>query len=99
MSEETYTIESLIESNGILQSELTRLRNSNRILRTVHRALRATLESQRAQLELTSFNDDVFKRFCAGEFDTPNQFDAVVVAEPQMRVDYSSRVLRLTPSV
>jgi hypothetical protein len=83
MSEETFTIESLIESNTILQTEVTRLRASNRILRTVHRALRATLESQRAQLELASFNDDTFKRFCNGEFDHPGQFDAVVGVEPE----------------
>jgi hypothetical protein len=79
MSEETYTIESLIESNNILQGEVARLRNGNRILRVVHKALRATLESQRAQIELSQFNDDTFKRFCAGEFDQPGQFDAVVV--------------------
>ena len=79
MSEETFTIESLIESNNILQEEVLRLRNSNRILRVVHKALRATLDSQRAQLELAHFNDDTFKRFCTGEFDQPGQFDAVVV--------------------
>jgi hypothetical protein len=83
MSEETFTIESLIESNNILQTEVTRLRASNRILRTVHRALRATLESQRAQLELAQFNDDTFKRFCNGEFDHPGQFDAVVGVEAE----------------
>ena|ERR1039458_4751477 len=84
MSEETYTIESLIESNGVLQAEVGRLRNSNRILRTVHRALRATLESQRAQLELASFNDDTFKRFCAGEFDHPGQFGAEVTVPTEV---------------
>ena len=97
MSEETLTIEALIESNNMLQEEVTRLRNSNRILRTVHRALRATLESQRSQLELASFNDDVFKRFCAGEFDSPNQFDAKVevptgegaLLEPEGQADQS----------
>ena len=78
MSEETFTIESLIESQNILQEEVTRLRNSNRILRTVHRALRAANESLRAQVEVSQFNDDTFKRFCAGEFDHPGQFDAVV---------------------
>jgi hypothetical protein len=77
MSEETYTIESLLDANGILQEEVSRLRNSNRILRTVHRALRATLESQRSQLELAQFNDDTFKRFCSGEF------DAAVTAAPE----------------
>lgn len=78
MSEETFTIESLIESQNILQEEVTRLRNSNRILRTVHRALRAANESLRAQVELSQFNDDTFKRFCEGEFDHPGQFDATV---------------------
>ncbi len=83
MSEETYTIESLIEANNMLQEEVARLRNSNRILRTVHRALRATLESQRAQVVLASFNDDTFRRFCAGEFDHPGQFGEVVEVAPE----------------
>lgn len=78
MSEETFTIESLVESNNILQDEVTKLRNSNRILRTVHRALRNANDSLRRQVEQSSFNDDTFKRFCAGEFDAPGQFDAVV---------------------
>ena len=71
MSEETFTIESLIEANEMLQEELTRLRNSNRILRTVHKALRAANESLRAQVELARFNDETFKSFCQGEFDAP----------------------------
>jgi FtsZ-binding cell division protein ZapB len=72
MSEETFTIESLIESNNILQGEISRLRESNRILRTVHRALRASNESLRRQVELAKGNDDLFKQFCAGAFDAPN---------------------------
>lgn len=79
MSEETFTIESLVESNNILQEEVSQLRNSNRILRTVHRALRAANESLRRQVTQAMFNDETFKQFCAGEFDSPNQFDAVVV--------------------
>lgn len=75
MSEETldpkFMIESLIESNNILQEEVSRLRNSNRILRTVHRVLRETLKSKDRQLELAQFNDEVFKKFCNGEFDAP----------------------------
>jgi L-2-hydroxyglutarate oxidase LhgO len=71
MSEETFTIESLVEANDILQEEVSRLRNSNRILRTVHSALRAANESLRAQIELAKFSDEAFKRFCAGEFDAP----------------------------
>jgi hypothetical protein len=97
MSEETYTIESLLVANSTLAEEVARLRNSNRVLRTVHKALRATLESQRAQLELAQFNDDVFKRFCSGEFDHPGQFDAVIteqvadggLPEPTSQVDQS----------
>jgi FtsZ-binding cell division protein ZapB len=74
MSEETFTIESLVESNNILQGEVTTLRNSNRILRTVHRALRAANESLRRQVEQAAFNDETFKQFCNGDFDTPDQF-------------------------
>lgn len=73
MSEEM-TIESLLESNKTLQDEVAQLRNSNRILRTVHRALRAANESLRHQIELAKFNDEVFKRFCEGEFDALGQF-------------------------
>jgi len=80
MSEETFTLDSLIESNNILQDEVTKLRNSNRILRTVHRALRAANESLRRQVEQAQFNDETFKQFCAGEFDAPEQFSGVVVA-------------------
>ncbi len=71
MSGETFTIESLVEANEILQEEVTRLRNSNRILRTVHSALRAANESLRAQVELAKFSDETFKRFCQGKFDAP----------------------------
>jgi hypothetical protein len=77
MSEEKQTIAALIESNDILQEEVSRLRNSNRILRTVHRALRAANESLRAQVELAEFNDNTFKSFCQGDFDVtvPNPSD------------------------
>ena len=69
MSEETFTISALVEANEDLQEEVSRLRNSNRVLRTVHSALRAANESLRSQLELARFSDETFKRFCAGEFD------------------------------
>lgn len=69
MLEETFTIEALVESNEMLQEEVTRLRNSNRICRTVIRALRATVTSQRSTLELAQYNDETFKSFCAGDFD------------------------------
>lgn len=84
MSEETFTVESLIESNNILQDEVDRLRQSNRILRTVHRALRAANDSLRRQVALAQVNDDVFKRFCSGEFDSPNQFGEAVAAPEEL---------------
>jgi hypothetical protein len=69
MSEETLTLAAVVESNEILQEEVSRLRNSNRICRAVIRALRATNESLRAQVELAKFNDETFKSFCQGDFD------------------------------
>jgi hypothetical protein len=69
MSEETFTIEAVMESNDILQEEVTRLRNSNRVLRAVVRALRASITTLRTQVELAKENDETFKAFCNGEFD------------------------------
>ena len=71
MSEETFTIQALLESNNIWQEEVSKLRNSNRVLRTVFRSLRAANESLRAQVDLARFNDETFKAFCQGEFDAP----------------------------
>lgn len=62
-------IDSLIDSNEMLQEDNNRLRNSNRILRQVVRALRASITTLRTQVELAKENDEVFKAFCAGEFD------------------------------
>ena len=78
MSEETFTIESLLEANNILQEELTRLRNSNRLLRDVNRAIRRSNTSLQNQVALAQANDEMFKQFCAGKFDAPGQFDAAV---------------------
>jgi regulator of replication initiation timing len=69
MSEETFTLEAVVESNEILREENNRLRNSNRVLRQVVRALRATVTTLRTQVELAKENDEVFKAFCNGEFD------------------------------
>lgn len=80
MSEETFTIESLLEANNILQDEVTRLRNSNRLLRDVNRAIRRSNTSLQNQVELAKANDELFKKFCAGDFDAPGQFDAAVIA-------------------
>ncbi|PWT75545.1 MAG: hypothetical protein C5B59_08685 [Bacteroidetes bacterium] len=62
-------IEALKESNDILVEEVKRLRNSNRILRAVVKALRESVTSLMKQLEAAKENDEIFKAFCAGEFD------------------------------
>jgi hypothetical protein len=69
MSEETFTLEAVVESNDILREENNRLRNNNRVLRQVVRALRSTVTTLRTQVELAKENDEVFKAFCNGEFD------------------------------
>ena len=73
MSEETLdkdlVIESLTESVELLRGEISTLRNSNRILRRVHSALRSANESLRRQVELAQQNDELFKKFCQGDFD------------------------------
>jgi hypothetical protein len=73
MSEETLdpkeTIDALIESNDILQEEVSRLRVSNKVVRTVNRALRDANKSLQRQVDLAQFNDETFKSFCNGEFD------------------------------
>jgi len=69
MSEETLTLDAVVESNEILQEEVSRLRTSNRVLRQVVRALRASITTLRTQGELARENDEVFKAFCNGEFD------------------------------
>ena len=72
MSEGTLAFDALVESNNILQEEITRLRYSNRTLRTVVRALRSTCDSLRAQAEQANFNDETFKKMCA-EFVPPQE--------------------------
>lgn len=62
--EKDQVIASLIEANDILQLEVTRLRDTARILRRVHSALRATITSQQRQLEIATFNDNAFKELC-----------------------------------
>ena len=77
MSEETLVIRedkdaiiaSLMESVDCLREEIGLLRNNNRILRRVHSALRSANASLRQQLDLAVQNDELFKRFCNGEFD------------------------------
>jgi hypothetical protein len=88
MSEETLTIEALVESNNILQEEVLRLRNSNRVLRTVVRTLRASLTTLREQVAVAQQNDEMFKAFCAGEFDVKSTHSADGgLPEPESQVE------------
>lgn len=79
MSEETLTIEALIESNEILLEECSRLRTNNKILRTSVRMLRDSVKSLRNQIALAQFNDETFKSLCSGEF-SPEGLSGVSVA-------------------
>lgn len=62
-------IASLMESNEILRTEIQQVRNSNRILRRVHSALRSSITSLRQQIALAQENDELFKKYCNGDFD------------------------------
>lgn len=62
-------IASLMESVELLRSEISLVRNNNRILRRVHSALRSANESLRKQVDLAQENDLLFKQFCNGDFD------------------------------
>ena len=79
MSEE---IKILAESNDTLQEEVTRLRETNAMLRRVNHALRRTLDSLRNQVAAATENDDTFRRYCQGEFDSTEETD-----EHQAKID------------
>ena len=64
MEDQSLAIEGLIESNNILQGEIQRVRDSNRILRQVNKALRASLDSLRRQVAIAQENDENFKSMC-----------------------------------
>lgn len=91
MSEEQdkdFVIAGLVESNNILQSEVAQVRRSNRILRTVNSALRKSIDSLRRTHELAVQNDEMFKRFCNGDFDVPStQLDESGLLEPGSQVE------------
>ena len=61
-------IASLIESNDILQGEVSQYRNSNRILRRVHSALRQANAALQNQVAIAHQNDDLFKEMCQSDF-------------------------------
>jgi hypothetical protein len=56
----TFLHSALIESNDILQEELTRYRRVNKILRIVNRRLRT-------QVTIAHANDEAFKNLCLSE--------------------------------
>ena len=66
-------IESLLDANSTLNEELSRLRRSNQILRKVNQAIRSANESMRTQIESAQATDDVFRKWCEGEFDPPKE--------------------------
>lgn len=76
-----FIIASLIEANDILQSEVIRHRASNSLLRRVNSALRQSITSLQKQVAVAAENDQMFKDFCEGKFDAPNQFVAEVTHE------------------
>lgn len=56
--------EALIESNELLQEEVTRVRSCNRMLRRVISALRQTNAVLRTQVGIAVANDEAFKAMC-----------------------------------
>ena len=56
--------EALLESNNLLQEEVSRVRNNNRMLRAVISALRQTNSELRRSVEIAVANDDAFKAMC-----------------------------------
>lgn len=59
--------EALLESNSLLQEEVSRVRNNNRMLRAVISALRQTNTELRKSVEIAVANDDAFKAMCQGD--------------------------------
>jgi len=91
-----FIIAALVEANDDLQTEVSRLRVSNKICRTVIRALREQATSLRSQIAIAEQNDELFKSFCAGEFDAPNKFDAEVTAHEQDALSDATGVVEST---
>jgi cell division septum initiation protein DivIVA len=87
MSEETLTLDAVVEANEMLQDEVNRLRNTNRVLRTVVRQLRSALTTLREQVAVAVQNDETFRSFCAGEFDVKSTRSGEVgLTEPDPQV-------------
>jgi len=58
-------IDALVEANEFLQEEVSRLRNNNRMLRTVISAQRKTATVLRDQVAIAAANDEAFKEMCS----------------------------------
>jgi len=58
-------VDALVESNEFLQEEVSRLRNNNRMLRTVISAQRKTATVLRDQVAIAAANDEAFKEMCS----------------------------------
>jgi uncharacterized protein YaaN involved in tellurite resistance len=68
MEEQVYSqgvVDALVESNEFLQEEVSRLRNNNRMLRTVISAQRKTATVLRDQIAIAAANDEAFKEMCS----------------------------------
>jgi FtsZ-binding cell division protein ZapB len=76
MEDKDLVIAGLMESNDILQQEVSKVRNQNRILRTVVRSLRTANDSLRRTVEVAQQNDEMFKSLCQGDFDAKVSGDA-----------------------
>jgi len=77
MEEQVYSqgvVDALAESNEFLQEEVSRLRNNNRMLRSVISAQRKTATVLRDQVAIAAANDEAFKGICQEsvvEYHTP----------------------------
>lgn len=69
LNEKNLIIASLLEAVELMREEVARVRTNNRILRRVHSALRGSVASLKAQVEMAEANDNLFKQFCNGDFD------------------------------
>lgn len=69
MSEETERlVQQMTEANETLQSEIDRLRTTNRMLRNINSSLRRANQSLQRQQEQAVQNDELFKQICENGF-------------------------------
>jgi hypothetical protein len=80
-------ISQLMESNTVLNEEVARVRDSNRILRAVNKALHSANASLRRIAEVAQQNDEMFKCLCQGDFDAPVSGAEAGLAEASHEVE------------